>query len=198
MEHNLNVSIVEAFMGFSRPTDRLLFLVYADPFAAAAAVEVGAGLREDYDLRGPSILPRHIHSTLWHVGDDFSPPPPALIATLTTCASRVSMPAFRVSFDRVESFNGGALVLRGEEGVIGLELLYENLSAALCMKRMRSFVPHVTLLRDKRRLLSPMPVDPVEWTVSEFVLVHSLLGKTTHRVLARFPLISPPPSGRGR
>jgi hypothetical protein len=36
-----------------------------------------------------------------------------------------------VSFDRVESFGGGALVLRGEEGVIGLELLYESLSA-LC------------------------------------------------------------------
>ncbi len=185
-------------MGFSRPTDRLLFLVYADPPAAAAAVEIGCGLRDEYDLKGPPIQPRHIHSTLWHVGDDFSPPPPALIATLKTCANRVSMPAFRVSFDRVESFNGGALVLRGEEGVIGLELLYENLSAALCMKGTRSFVPHVTLLRDKRRLLSSIPVAPIEWTVTEFALVHSLLGKTTHCVLARFPLISPPPSGRGR
>jgi len=63
------------------------------------------------------------------------------------------MPAFRVSFDRVESFIGGALVLRGGEGAIGLELLYDNLLAALCIKRVRSFVPHVTLLRDKRRLL---------------------------------------------
>jgi RNA 2',3'-cyclic 3'-phosphodiesterase len=63
------------------------------------------------------------------------------------------MPAFRVSFNRVESFTGGALVLRGEEGVVGLELLYDNLSAALCRRRMRSFVPHVTLLRDKRHLL---------------------------------------------
>jgi len=185
-------------MGFSRPTDRLLFLVYADPRAAAAAVEIGCGLRDEYGLRGPPILPRHIHSTLWHVCDDFSPPPPALIATLATCAKRVLMPAFRVSFDRVESFTGGALVLRGEEGVIGLELLYENLTAALCMKGTRSFVPHVTLLRDKRHLLPSIPVEPVEWTVTEFVLVHSLLGKTTHRVLARFPLISPPPSGRGR
>ena len=185
-------------MAFSRATDRLLFLVYADSPAAAAAVKIGAGLRDDHDLRGALILSRHIHSTLWHVGDDFSPPPPALIATLTTCAHRVSMPAFRVSFDRVESFCGGALVLRGEEGVIGLELLYESLSAALCMKRTRSFVPHVTLLRDRRHLLPSMPVEPIEWTVTEFVLVHSLLGKTTHRVLARFPLISPPPSGRGR
>jgi 2'-5' RNA ligase len=185
-------------MGFSRPTDRLLFLAYADPPAAAAAVEIGCGLRDDYGLKGPPILPRHIHSTLWHVCDDFSPPPPDLIATLTACANRVSMPAFRVSFDRVESFIGGALVLRGEEGVIGLELLCEKLKAALCMKHTRSFVPHVTLLRDKRHLLPSIPVAPIEWTVSEFVLVHSLLGKTTHRVVARFPLVSPPPSGRGR
>ena len=94
-------------MGFSRATDRLLFLVYADPPAAAAAVKIGAGLRDEHDLRGALILSRHIHSTLWHVGDDFSPPPPALIATLTACAKRVSMPAFKVSFSRAESFTGG-------------------------------------------------------------------------------------------
>jgi 2'-5' RNA ligase len=185
-------------MGFSRPTDRLLFRVYADPPAAVAAVEVACGLRDEYGLNGPLILPRHIHSTLWHVCDDFSPPSPALLAALTACANRVSMPAFRVSFDRVESFVGGALVLRGEQGVAGLELLYENLSGALCMKRARRFVPHLTLLRDRRHRLPSIPVEPIEWTVSEFVLVHSLLGKTTHRVLARFPLVSPPPSGRGK
>ena len=66
------------------------------------------------------------------------------------------------------------------------------------MKRTRRFVPHVTLLRDKHRLLPSIPVAPLEWTVTEFVLVHSLLGTTTHRVLAHFPLISPPPSDRGR
>ena len=66
------------------------------------------------------------------------------------------------------------------------------------MRRMRTFVPHVTLLRDKRHLLPSMPVEPIEWKVTEFVLVHSLLGETTHRVLARFPLVSPPPSDRGK
>ena len=82
--------------------------------------------------------------------------------------------------------------------MIGLELLYEDSQGGSGHKGTRSFVPHVTLLRDKRRLLPSMPIEPVEWTVTEFVLVHSLLGKTTHRVLARFPLISPRPSGRGR
>ena len=36
--------------------------------------------------------------------------------SLAECAKCVAMPAFWVSFDRVESFIGGALVLRGEEG----------------------------------------------------------------------------------
>jgi 2'-5' RNA ligase len=32
------------------------------------------------------------------------------------------------------------------------------------MKRTRRFVPHVTLLRDKRPRLPSMPVEPIEWT----------------------------------
>ena len=185
-------------MGFSPPTNRLLFLVYADRTAAGAAIETGRDVRHEYGLRGALLLPQHIHSTIWHVQDDVSPPPDDLIAALAACADCVSMPAFRVSFDRVESFVGGPLVLRGEDGVVGLELLHEKLKAVLGIRCTSRFVPHVTLLRDKYRLLSSMPIEPIEWTVSEFVLVHSLLGKTTHRVLARFPLVSPPPSDRGR
>lgn len=102
------------------------------------------------------------------------------------------MPAFRVSFDRAESFNGG---------VLGLEILHEQLKVALRIKGKKfgrlGFTPHVTLLRDKHRRLHSIPIEPIEWTVSEFVLVHSLLGKTTHRVLARFPLIRLP-SDQGR
>jgi len=191
---------MEVFMGFSRPTDRLLFLVYADPIAAAAAVEAGFDLRDEYGLRGLPLLPQHIHSTLWHIGDDFAPPPAELIDALVERARRVAMASFRVSFDRVESFGGGALVLRGEEGVVGLEMLHEHLKVALGIKGRKldrlSFTPHVTLLRDKHRLLSSTPIQPIEWTVSEFVLVHSLLGRTTHRVLARFPLIGPFDRGR--
>lgn len=184
-------------MGFSRPTDRVLFLAYADHTAAAAAVEKGRDLRHEYGLRGTLILPQHIHSTLRHIGDAFCPPPDDLIAALIERANGVSMPPFRVSFDRVESFNGGAVVLRGEEGVIGLEMLHEQLKVALGIKSKKfdqfRFTPHVTLLRDKHRRVHSMPIEPIEWTVREFVLVHSLLGRTTHRVLARFPLIRPPP-----
>ncbi|HEY0300012.1 MAG TPA: hypothetical protein VGC36_01675, partial [Rhizomicrobium sp.] len=49
------------------------------------------------------------------------------------------------------------------------------------------FKPHVTLLRDSLRV-APAPLAPIVWTVRDFVLVHSLLGRTTHIHLARWPL----------
>jgi 2'-5' RNA ligase len=54
-------------------------------------------------------------------------------------------------------------------------------------RRERAFVPHVTLLYDARNV-TVQPVDPLGWTVREFVLVHSLLGQTRYRVLGRWTL----------
>jgi RNA 2',3'-cyclic 3'-phosphodiesterase len=47
-----------------------------------------------------------------------------------------------------------------------------------------NFTPHVTLLYDPRSV-DEYPVEPVVWTVAEFVLVHSLKG---HRHIARWCL----------
>jgi len=45
----------------------------------------------------------------------------------------------------------------------------------------------VTLLYDDV-LVQERAVEPIRWTVSEFVLVHSLLGQTRHIPLARWSL----------
>jgi len=50
-----------------------------------------------------------------------------------------------------------------------------------------SFTPHVTLLYDGR-VVTERLVEPIRWTVREFVLVRSLLGKTRHIVIGRWPL----------
>lgn len=44
-----------------------------------------------------------------------------------------------------------------------------------------------TLVSDGH-LVDEHAIEPVEWAVREFVLVHSLLGRTTHRHLARLSL----------
>ncbi len=178
-------------MGFSRFTDRLLFLAYPDATTATGIADLGRDLRDDHGLTGLPLLPQHVHSTLWHVGDDFFPPSDERIQALVKRAKGVKMPSFCVSFDYVESFRSGALVLRGQDGVVGLEMLHLQLASVLGLAKRKSagatFTPHVTLLRD-RRLLPPRRIQPVEWNVTEFVLVHSLLGKSTHRPLWRFPL----------
>jgi 2'-5' RNA ligase len=174
-----------------RPTDRLFFAVVPESAAAERIARLGEKLRQVHRLRGKPILPQHLHITLWHVGDAFFTPSSELISTLVRRAGYVEMPSFRISFDRVMSFRNGAFVLTGAEGIAGLEMLHERLQAVLALPGRRpprsAFTPHMTLLRDER-LLPSRPIDPIDWTAREIVLVHSLLGRTTHRHLARLPL----------
>ena len=47
-----------------------------------------------------------------------------------------------------------------------------------------NFTPHVTLLYDARDV-DEYPIEPIGWTVKEFVLIRSLNG---HKHLVRWPL----------
>jgi RNA 2',3'-cyclic 3'-phosphodiesterase len=47
--------------------------------------------------------------------------------------------------------------------------------------------PHVTLMYADRRVDSEA-IAPIGWTVTEFVLVHSLLGRSQYLALGRWPL----------
>lgn len=171
-------------------TDRLFFAVRPDPETAAEIAERTARWRADHGLTGKPLKPEQLHVTLCHIGDAAGPPPPELIAALAEQAAAVSMPAFRVEFDRVMSFRNGAFVLGGDESVIGLEVLQQRLSDALdaSPRPARRFVPHVTLLRDNRHI-AEQRVERIGWTAREVVLVHSLLGQTIHRDLVRVPLL---------
>lgn len=49
------------------------------------------------------------------------------------------------------------------------------------------YIPHITLMYTDR-LVDDRAVEPVRWMVHEFVLVHSLLGRSRYLALGRFPL----------
>lgn len=173
-----------------RPTDRLFFAMIPDDGTIERIAALRREIREKSGIVGKEVPPEHLHVTLWHVGDDFFPPPPELIAALVRRAGYVEMPSFRISFTRAMRLGGGAFVLCGDEGVAGLELLSGRLRDVLIspgMKKRRPFMPHMTLLRTEK-MLPPQEIEPITWTAHEIVLVHSLLGKTTHRHLARLPL----------
>jgi RNA 2',3'-cyclic 3'-phosphodiesterase len=82
-------------------------------------------------------------------------------------------------------------VLRGDGGVIGLTMLQDAVGSALEMAGLGSraphYTPHMTLLYGDR-FVTDHPVEPVGWTVHEFVLVNSLLGRSRYLALARFAL----------
>jgi len=135
-----------------------------------------------------------LHVTLHHVGD-FATLPEGIVARAEAVASSISMRPFKVEFNGALSFRGrpgnSPFVLQGDEGVIGLLVLQHRLGRLMenagLGRADPDYTPHMTLLYDDR-VVADEAVRPIGWAVHEFVLVHSLLGRSRYNVLARFPL----------
>jgi 2'-5' RNA ligase len=178
-----------------QPTDRLFFAIFPDAPAAARIAALAQSLRVEHRLRGRPQRADRLHATLHHLGDHAGLPP-SLVSAAGTAAARVATPPFEITFDSASSFSGRAgnlpLVLRAGRGVRSLEALHAAIgtrmaAAGLARLVKPAFVPHVTLLYDDRSV-APRAIEPVTWIVREFVLVHSLLRRTEHRVLGRWEL----------
>jgi 2'-5' RNA ligase len=175
-------------------TDRLLLMVSPDAGSASAAAQQRQELRAKHRLRGKAIATERLHVTLHHVGD-FAGLPEGIVAKTCTVASAVSMWPFTVEFNGALSFRGRPgnlpLVLQGDEGVFGLLVLQHRLGRMMenagLGRANQHYAPHLTLLYGDR-FVADEPVKPIRWAVQEFVLVHSLLGRSRYNVLARFPL----------
>jgi 2'-5' RNA ligase len=168
---------------------RLFLAAIPDSETAGCIAKFAARERAKHGLTGKLLHTNRFHVTLHHVGDVDSPPLPDQIDDLVRRATNVAMPAFRVAFDRAQSFRNGAFVLSGDDGIIGLDVLHQRLNDELDWqpRPARRFTPHVTLLYDRQRI-EEQSIEPITWTVREIVLVESLVGQTTHRHLARIPL----------
>ncbi|MBS0538041.1 MAG: 2'-5' RNA ligase family protein [Proteobacteria bacterium] len=169
-------------------TDRLFLAVVPPGDVAQRIGDLARRLKTGHELNGRPLETDHFHVTLCHLGDGVGLPADR-VAMATERAAALTMPRFKVAFDRVMSFRNGAFVLCGEDGTIGLEVLQQRLSDALddSPRVARPFTPHVTLLRDSH-IVPGHDIEPISWEVRDVVLVHSLLGKRTHRHLARVPL----------
>lgn len=180
-----------------RPSDRLFFAVYPDAAAAERIAALGAWLHAALGLKRPPFPPGRLHVTLLMLGDHAGLPP-ELVAQATQAAQSIAQAPFEVGFDRAASFPrrdpARPFVLLAHRGVEGLAALREALEQGLAAAggaptHERAFRPHLTLQYDPRTV-PERPVEPVGWTVREFVLVHSLLGRSRHVPLARWPLRS--------
>jgi RNA 2',3'-cyclic 3'-phosphodiesterase len=179
-----------ALTPFQTPTDRLFLGVFPDPEITVRMSTLSRNLRIGYELRGKPTLPGRLHVTLHHIGDGFGLDP-EVVALAEEVAANIAMPPFLAEFNSVQSFRHGAFVLRGDDGIVGFEMMQQRLGAAMekagLGKAFRNYTPHVTLLRDDH-LVDDHPITPIGWWVREFVLVHSFLGQTQYEFLARFPL----------
>jgi 2'-5' RNA ligase len=178
--------------GAAQPlTDSLFFALFPDAAAAARIGELTRQLRDKHALTGRPHAAERLHVSLHGLGE-YPSFPKDIAARAVEAAAGVTLPPFEIAFDRVMSFSGKPgqlpLVLR-VDGVAGVMALQNALGNALAKTGLgaRQSAPHLTLLYDARRV-GEQPIDPIRWTVREFVLVHSLLGQTTYIPLGKWPL----------
>jgi 2'-5' RNA ligase len=170
---------------------RVYFALRPDPEAAAEAVALAERLRARHGLTGRPVAPERLHVSLNWIGHA---PAGQAVVKASEMVSALPLPSFRVAFNRVASFGGRAgqrpLVLFGEEGVIGVQRLYEALHLALTRAGIvqgppQAFEPHMTLLWDPADIAQEF-VEAIGWQVRELVLIDSVVGR--HNLLGRWPL----------
>lgn len=187
-----------SFTGFGatqQPSDRVFFAIFPDVDATTRMARLAQHQCSKHGLKGKPLAAERFHVTLHHLGD-YVGLPEDIVAAASEAAATVVFPPFDVTFNRTASFIGRSgnrpFVLRGSDGVITLIAFQQALGVALAKAGLGRrvaprYTPHVTLLYDDRQL-SEQAVEAICWTAKEFVLVHSLLGKTKHIPLARWRL----------
>ncbi|OWV79889.1 2'-5' RNA ligase [Rhizobium sp. R635] len=172
-------------------------------FALRPPASIGervASIADDYGKTfSLSAEPRlsTLHVSVIGVGDYEDLPEDVIFAARQAGATVESAP-IAISFDRIMSFRreGKArpLVLCGEGGLKPLTRLHVQLGVGMHNTGLphnisRNFTPHMTLLYDRKAVPATTLDGPVSWTADEFLLIHSLLGKTEHRIIDRWPLL---------
>ena len=119
-----------------------------------------------------------------------------IVQAASGAASRIALAPFEMSLLSASSFAGRdgnhpcVLLGPGERQpvhVLWRELSNQLMAAGLGRYLKRDFVPHVTLLYDKR-VLTSQSVEPIQWIVRDFSLVRSLLGQGRHELLGTWQL----------
>jgi len=175
------------------PTDQLFFAIFPDALTAHRTAELAEGLRDACGLTGRPLGSRRFHVPLHDVGE-YAGLPHDVVRKAREAASALAAAPFEIVFDHVQSVarKGGhaPLVLRGRsfEALVAFRAALADTLARRGLRRpARSFAPQMTLLYDACSITA-RAVEPVGWTVREFVLVHSRWGRTQHIALGRWPL----------
>jgi 2'-5' RNA ligase len=174
--------------------DRLFFAILVETSVSAALACRAADWRRELGLRGEPFRAERLHISLIGLGDHDGLPD-GVVKIACHIGSMIEAKPFEVCFNRLSAFGGGALVLRGSDSVPSLQAFWRHLAAVIADSPLKPFVtnsiePHVTLLRDKIRVpkVRERVVEPISWTVRDFVLIHSLTRQSVYKELGRWQL----------
>jgi 2'-5' RNA ligase len=175
--------------------NRLFFAIFPDRDTSERIAVLAASLQREHRLKGSPLRTDRFHITLHHLGDH-STLRTDIVEQATRAAEKITASQFQVVFDRAMSFSrkfgDRPFVLRGDAGLKDLIAVRNSLNLALQEVDLdfyanSTFTPHVTLLYDKTSI-AERSVDTIEWTASELVLVHSLIGDTVHNRIGTWSL----------
>ena len=175
------------------------FAVVLDGSIAAIVDQVRRGIAERSGFEGVLDDPMHLHVALLCLCRRSGKPLSIELEQAAVEAARsVRMSPFEVTLDRAMSFgkpgeqtSGRRPVVLKAHGGEALRALHERLHGGLERARIvggrpYAFMPHVTLFQHAASVEEVVPC--IRWDVREFRLIHSLHGKSQHRVVASFPL----------
>jgi RNA 2',3'-cyclic 3'-phosphodiesterase len=174
-------------------THRLFFALWPDDALRAEIARTDASLEAGHASGGRPLRPQKYHLTLQFLGD-FRPLQPSVVDAARHAAQAVRSPAFDLSLDHAGSFSGSDVWWLGAHDIApALAQLWDTLGAELAKAGVRvksapSFSPHLTIRRNVRRRIAPVAIAPLHWAVREFVLVDSLVGLGTYRIVDRWAL----------
>jgi RNA 2',3'-cyclic 3'-phosphodiesterase len=183
--------------GFERGSaiDFIFFALLLGAEHASRIVKLREYLCEENGLEGSRIAASLLHITLHGIGA-YDGLPRAVVERAKQAGATISAKPFDVVFDRAMSFNrksdGRPLVLctDNEAALLAFHQLLGEAMKNVGFRRITSyFKPHMTLLYSDR-MLTGRSIEPVRWSVRDFVLVHSLRGRGQSKYihLARWPL----------
>jgi 2'-5' RNA ligase len=173
--------------------DFLFFALLPSAEEALQIVRLRESLLLGRGLTGQPVAAERLHLSLHTVGAWHGLSRAAVIAAKEVGALS-SKPPFEIVFDRAMSFAGNrAFVLRAKSEApftsfhraLGIEMKKAGIGRSI----MSRFTPHMTLFYGDRIVIE-RSIEPIRWTVRDFVLVQSLRGRgqSRHIHLERWPL----------
>ncbi len=168
---------------------RLFLAAVPDTGTAARIHRLAAVLKHAHKFDRKLIEPHRLHVSLFFLGGWSE----HIVRAVCQAAAEVPVSPFEIRFDRYASFRGKPgsrpLVLVGDNGLDQLTSFRRTLGGAMAGRGLKQFTkkdfaPHVTLLYAERSV-EEHPIEPIRWTMNEFVLIHSMHG---HAYLGRWPL----------